>query len=133
MLRALASTDEGDVRIAQAYLRHQPIADGAELRTVASSVARMRASGAQVRALEALARQRIGDREVLEELRGLYTRAVSSDVQRAIAEIFIRSEDRSFGTPEFVAFLRRYRISEAGNDLVDVLIAQLQVQMEDAK
>jgi len=133
VLKALASPDERDVRIAQAYLRHQPIADDAELRGAALSVARMRASGAQVRALEALARQRIADREVLEELRGLYTRAATSDVQRAIAEIFIRSGDRSFGTPEFVAFLRRYRLSESANDLVDVLIAQLQVQMEDAK
>ena len=74
-----------------------------------------------------------GGRRKYPAWRGLYARATSSDVQRAIAEIFIRSGDRSFSTPEFVAFLRRYRLSEAANDLVDVLIAQLQVQMEDAK
>ena len=50
-----------------------------------------------------------------------------------IAEIFIRSGDRSFGTPEFIAFLRQHRLSAASNDLVDVLIAQLQVQMEEAR
>jgi hypothetical protein len=133
VLKALASPDEREVRVAQAYLRHHPIVDDAELRGVALAVARMRASGAQVRALEALARERIGDREVLDELRGLYTRAASADVQRAIAEIFIRSGDRSFGTPEFVAFLRRYRLPESANDLVDALIAQLLVQMEDAR
>ena len=126
VLKALASASEQDVRIAQAYLRHQPIADAGELRGVALSVARMPGSSAQVRALETLARQAIADREVLDELARLYTRASSTGVQRAIAEIFIRSGDRSFGTPEFVAFLRRYRLSESGNDLVDVLIAQLQ-------
>jgi HEAT repeat protein len=130
VLKALASPDERDVRIAQAYLRHRPIADDKELRSAALTVAKMPGSNAQVRALETLARQRIGDREVLEELQRLYTRASSPDVQRAIAEIFIRSADRSFGTPEFIAFLRRFRLSEAANDLVDVLIAQLLVQIE---
>ena len=133
VLKALASSNEQDVRIAQAYLRHHPIADDRELRGAALRVARMPGSSAQVRALETLARQRIADREVLDELARLYTRAVSTDVQRAIAEIFIRAGDRSFGTPEFIAFLRSYRLSDGHNDLVDVLIAQLQVQMEDAR
>ena len=133
VLKALASSNEQDVRIAQAYLRHHPIADDRELRGAALRVARMPGSSAQVRALETLARQRIADREVLDELARLYTRAVSTDVQRAIAEIFIRAGDRSFGTPEFIAFLRNYRLSDGQNDLVDVLIAQLQVQMEDAR
>lgn len=133
VLKALASPNEQDVRIAQAYLRHQPIADDKELRGAASNVAKMPGSSAQVRALETLARQRIADREVLDELSRLYTRAASPDVQRAIAEIFIRAGDRSFGTPEFIAFLRQYRLPAGANDLVDVLIAQLQVQMEDAR
>ena len=133
VLKALASPNEQDVRVAQAYLRHQPIADGKELRGAAQSVARMPGSNAQVRALETLARQRIADREVLDELSRLYTRAASTQVQRAIAEIFIRADDRSFGTAEFIAFLRDYRLSDGQNDLVDVLIAQLQVRMEDAR
>ncbi len=133
VLKAIASPDERDVRIVQAYLRHQPIADDKELRGAALSVARMQGSSAQVRALETLARQRIADREVLEELRRLYPRAASPDVQRAIAEIFIRSGERSYANPEFVAFLRQYRLAEGGNDLVDVLIAQLLLQMEDAR
>ena len=133
VLKALASPNEQEVRIAQAYLRHQPIDDDKELRKAALSVARMPGSSAQVRALETLARQRIADREVLDELSRLYTRAGSPEVQRAVAEIFIRSGDRSFGTPEFIAFLRQYRLSPASHDLVDVLIAQLQVQMEDAR
>jgi hypothetical protein len=133
VLKALASPDERDVRVAQAYLRHRPLDDDRELRGVAMTVAKMPGSTAQVRALETLARQRVADREVLEELRRLYTRASSTGVQRAIAEIFIRSGEKSLGTPEFVALLRNYRLSDGGNDLVDVLIAQLQVQMEQAR
>jgi len=133
VLKALASADEQDVRIAQAYLRHRPIADDKELRGAALSVAKMPGSSAQVRALETLARQRIADREALDELARVYMRATSADVQRAIAEIFIRSGERSLGTPEFIAFLRRHRLAEGAHDLVDVLIAQLQVQMEQAR
>ena len=54
-LKALASPREDEVQIAQAYLRHRPITDGKELRDVAFGIARMKGSGAQVRALEALA------------------------------------------------------------------------------
>jgi len=133
MLKALASPDEQEVRIAQAYLRNRPIADGKELRSAATNVVKMPGSSAQVRALETLARQGIGDAEVLDELRRLYARASSAEVQRAVAEVFIRSGDRSLGTPEFVAFLRNYRLSDGGNNLVDALISQLQVQMEDAR
>ena len=42
-LQALSSPSEADVRIAQAYLRHRPITDAAELRAVAAGIARMRA------------------------------------------------------------------------------------------
>ncbi len=133
VLKALASPHEEDVRVAQAYLRHQPIVAEDELRGAALTIAKMPGSSAQVRALETLARHRIGDREVLDELSRLYRRASLPGVQRAVAEIFIRSGDRSLDTPEFVAFLRNYRLPSGGNDLVDVLIAQLQVQMENAR
>jgi hypothetical protein len=67
-LAALASADEGDVRMAQAFLRHRPIVDAAELRDVADGVARMKASAAQVRAIETLARQHVSDAQVLDRL-----------------------------------------------------------------
>ena len=133
VLKALASPSEQEVRVVQAYLRHQPIADGKELRSAAMRVARMPGSSSQVRALETLARQGIADREVLDELARLYTRAASAQVQRAVAEIFLRAGDRSFGTPQFIAFLREFRLSDGQEDIVDVLIAQLQVQMEQPR
>jgi hypothetical protein len=93
-LQALASRDESDVQIVQAYLRHRPITDGAELRTVAMQVARMDAAPAQVRAIEALARLRIGDAAVLEELKSLSVRTKSPAVRQAVDEVFLRSERR---------------------------------------
>lgn len=125
VLRALASRDERDVQIVQAYLRHRPIADEGELRSVAFGVTRMSGSGAQVRALETLARQRIADREVLEELTRLFARATSLGVQRAIAEIFLRAG--YLGTGDLAIQLRKHRLrSPEGSDLIDVLIARLE-------
>jgi hypothetical protein len=128
VLKALASADDREVLIAQAYLRHQPIVDSNELRRVALGVARMPGSGAQVRALETLARQRIADRVILEELARLYARASSVAVQRAIAEIFIRSgEAPAMEVPDLPRVLRDYRLASpgGGQDLIDVLLARL--------
>ena len=134
VLRALAGSDEKEVQVAQAYLRHRPISEKSELRTVARDIARSPGGDpARVRALDTLARLHISDRQIIDDLSRAFAEAKSINVQRAIAEIFIRSGDRSFGTPGFISFLRQYRLSTASNDLVDVLIAQLLVQMEDAR
>lgn len=123
MLAALSSGDEREVQLAQAYLRHQPITDEGELRSVALQVARMGSSGAQARALEALARQRIADAEVLQELTRVYMRAASPAVQRAVAEVFLRAGYREDGLAET---LRRHRLRSAeGADVIDALIARL--------
>ena len=90
IVSALASRDETEVQIAQAYLRHQPIEDVEELRAVAVRVARMDGSGAQVRALETLARHHIRDREVLDEFARLSARTRSAAVKRAVEEVFLR-------------------------------------------
>ena len=125
VLEALASRDEREVQVVQAYLRHRPIADEGELRSVAFGVARMGGSGAQVRALETLARQRIADREVLEELTRLFARATSLGVQRAIAEIFLRAGYQ--GTGDLASQLRKHRLhSPEGADLIDILIERLE-------
>ena len=124
VLRALASTDVGEVQIAQAYLRHRPVADREELRTLAASVARMPPSPAQVRALDTLGRLQISDREILDELARSFAEAKSVKVQRAIAEIFIRS---GYRRPELAQVLRRHRLPSAeGKDLIDVLISRLE-------
>jgi len=90
-LQALSSRDEREVQIVQAYLRHRPITDAQELRTVAANVAQMDAGGAQARALEALARLRIEDDQVLDELKRLSVRTRSAAVKRAIGEVFLRA------------------------------------------
>jgi hypothetical protein len=127
VLKALASLDEQEVQIAQSYLRHRPIVDGAELREVASGVARMKGSAAQVRALETLARHHIADPEIFAELTRLYMHAKSLGVQRAIAEIFIRSDYRGTSSTLLATVLRRHRLpSRGGEDLIDVLLARLE-------
>jgi hypothetical protein len=124
MLRALSSPAMKDVQLAQAYLRNRPVTDTAELRAMATGVARMPASDAQVRALDTLGRLRIGDREILEEFARSFAAATSLDVQRAIAEVFIRSGYRK---PELAVVLRQHRLrSGGGDDVIDQLIRRLQ-------
>jgi hypothetical protein len=132
VMRALAASDEGEVQAAQAYLRHRPITDAGELRAVALAIARMKGSGAQVRALETLARLHITDREVLDELAALFAQTVSLPVQRAIAEVFIRSGADTVGSPHLLAVLRQHRLrSPQGPDLIDALISKLQEKTAD--
>lgn len=126
VLKALASPREQDVQVAQAYLRHRPITDANELRAVAAGIVRMTATGAQVRALDTLGRHHITDRQILNELTRLFAHTIHLGVQRAIAEIFIRSDAHAVATRELVSVLRRHRVeSPEGEDVIDVLINRL--------
>jgi len=126
-LRGLTSPRYDDVEIAQVYMRHRPIADVAELRTVTKGIAHMDASPAQVRALDALAGLRLSDPPSLDMLTRLYPHAKTVDVQRAIAGILIRSDYHALVIPEITRTLRQYRLkSPDGPDLIDVLIRRLQ-------
>jgi len=122
-LAALASADEGDVRMAQAFLRHRPIVDAAELRDVAAGVARMKASAAQVRAIETLARQHVSDVQVLDGLAILYSGARSVEVQRAVAEVFLRSDLGAIDARALAARLKRDRLRD--DALIDTVITRL--------
>jgi hypothetical protein len=128
VLRALASPDEHEVQIAQVYLRHRPISDGAELREVAREISRMPGSVAKVRALDTLGRLNISDRQVLNDLGQVFASARSVNVQQAIAEVFIRSDPKAIAKAELVNLLREYRLRSpgGGEDLVDTLIRRLQ-------
>ena len=128
VLKALASSQEAEVQIAQAYLRHRPITDQRELREVALGIARMKGSGAQARALETLARLHVSDGEVLDELERLFKHSTSLSVQRAIAEVFIRAGTQALADRHLAGLLRQHRIkSPAGSeDLIDVLIRKLE-------
>ena len=126
-LEGLVSQSEADVKIAQAYLRHRPLTDATELRRVADSIARMPASDAQVRALEALGRHYVSDREILDRLTRLYSETSSWSVQAAIAGILIRADLRSIASPQLVRTLQEdRRQSPPGDDMVDALIRRLQ-------
>jgi hypothetical protein len=125
VIRALWGADSRDVQVAQAYLRNRPVTDPVELRAMAEGVTRMSSPDAQVRAVETLARMRIADREILDELGRAFAEAKSVGVQRAIAEVFIRSDYRK---PELAEMLRRNRLRapEGRPDLIDTLIHRLQ-------
>ena len=122
-LQALAGASEADARIAQAYLRHRPVQDGAELRPLARAVANMPSSPAQVRALDALARLRISDGEILKELTRSFANARTPNVQDAIAEVFLRSSHRP---PDLAEVIRKHRLEPPGRGrVVDSLLANL--------
>ena len=125
-LRGLASADEADVQSAQAYLRHHPI-EGSDLRTAVASVGGMPASTAQVRALEALARLNINDPLAFAELARIYAAARSPDVQRAVAEVFLRGDVAAVDKPRLAGVLQQHRIASraAPSDLIDVLLRSL--------
>jgi hypothetical protein len=126
VLKALASSGEGDVQVAQAYLRHRPIREAGELKALALDVTHMKSVAAQVRALDTLGRHHIADRDVIGELARLFERTRSLEVQRAIAEIFLRTGPEALDGA-VVATLRTHRIRAPGAqpDLIDQLLRRL--------
>ena len=127
VLRALTSHDDMEVQLAQVYLSHHPMTDVDELRRVANGITRMPRSGAQVRALDTLARHRLNDRQSLNELARLFPTAGSVDVQRAIAAVLIRADYQALAKPEVARVLSQNRLkSPDGADIIDILIRRLQ-------
>ena len=128
VLRALTSSRDDDVEIAQLYLSHRPISDVHELRAIAAEIAHMSGSDGQVRALDTLARLRLTDGESLQELTRLFPLARSVNVQRAIAGVLIRADYAALPKPDLVRMLRQHRLkSPDGEDVIDVLIRRLQL------
>jgi hypothetical protein len=127
-LKALVSPADADVRIAQTYLHHRPIADVGELRRVTAAVARMGGSEAQVRALDTLAQHYLSDRETLDTLTRLFAETQSWSVQNAIAGILIRADPGSIASAELLRTLREHRRKPpSGDNMVDGLISRLQL------
>ena len=126
-VRALTGSDDAAVAIAQVYLRHRSLADVGELRAVTSGIGRMTVAGAQVRALETLAKQRLADPPSLQEIARLFPLARSLEVQRAIAGILIRADTKMLARADLARSLRQHRMkSPDGTDVIDVLIRLLQ-------
>ena len=127
-LSGLLSAREADVQIAQAYLRHRPIADDAELRRLTAGVVSMPPSEAQTRALETLARQYVSDREAVQLLTGLFAHTSSRAVQAAVAGILLRADRQAIAAPELISVLLEKRLpAPPGDDIVDALIRRLQL------
>lgn len=127
-VQALLAPREADAEIAQVYLRRRSLADAGELRALADGIPQLRGSAAQLRALEALTRQRLDDPASLQVIAGLFPRAGSIELQRAIAALLLRADWRSLGQPaELARQLRRHRLqSPDGRDVIDMLIRVLQ-------
>lgn len=126
-VRALTSSLDEDVALAQIYLRHRPLADIDQLRALTADIGRMTAGGAQVRALETLARLRLNDRQSLQEIAGLFPQLRSLQAQRAIAGILIRADHSLLARADLARVLRQHRLkSNDGGDVIDVLIRILQ-------
>jgi len=125
-VRALSSPRHEEVAIAQVYLRHRPLSGVGELRVVTSSIGRMAAGDAQLRALETLARQHLADPQSLQEIAGLFPLVRSLEAQRAIAGILIRADYRMLARADLARTLSLHRLkSRDGSDVIDVLIRLL--------
>jgi hypothetical protein len=128
VLMGLVSSADADVRIAQIYLHHRPIADVNELRAATAAVARMSGSEAQVRALDVLAQHYLSDGESLDTLTQLFSRTRSWPVQNAIAGVLIRADPRSIAGPQLLRRLHEDRLKRSESDnMVDALIRRLQL------
>ncbi len=127
VLQALTGANGDEVQIAQVYLQHRPIGNVEELRAIATRIADMADSEAQVRALNTLAGQYVSDRESLDEMMRLFPRARSLSVQRAIAGIFIRADYGAIDRDALVGVLRQHRLrSTDRDDIIDALIRRLE-------
>jgi hypothetical protein len=126
LLRSVAATSEGDAQVLQTYLRYYTVTDS-QLRALVREVAQ--ASGpAQVRAIDAIGRLNISDRDVLRELSRTFAQSRSLEVQRALAELFIRSDPDALPRPDLLGIVRAHRIKSphGAHDLIDTLLERLQ-------
>jgi hypothetical protein len=127
-LRALLGPSEADVQLAQAYLRHRPVNDPAELRGLTEGISEMPAGPAQVRALEALGRHYVSDGDVLQRLVALYGQTSSAAVQSAVAGILLRADRRALAADklrETLISLRRDASGGGSGGTIDALIGLL--------
>jgi hypothetical protein len=127
-LAGLLSTHEADVQMAQAYLRHRPITDAAEMRRLTAGVVAMPPSDAQARALDTLARHYVSDPQVLEMLTRLFAQTSSWSVQAAVASVLLRADRRALPSQQLIGMLLEKRLQgPPGGDIIDALIRRLQL------
>ncbi|MBA2676125.1 hypothetical protein [Ramlibacter sp.] len=128
VLKGLVSPADADVRIAQTYLGHRPIASADELRAVTRAITGMGSPEAQARALDTLGRHYLADRESLDMLKNLFASTRSWQVQNAIAGVLIRAEPGALAAADLVRTLREHRLkASSGDNMVDALIQRLKL------
>ena len=92
------------------------------------TISALPAGPAQIRALEALGRHYVSDREVLERLVALYGQTSSAAVQTAVAGILLRADRSALPAQalrQTLSTLRRDARNGAGDGTIDALIALL--------
>ncbi len=126
-LQGLVSTDPAEVKIAQAYLRHRPLTDAAELQRLTDRIAAMAPSPTQVQALETLGRHYVSDRGILDQLMRMFSQTPSPSVQVAIAGVLLRADLGSTASAPLVRTLQAdRRPSPQSPNMIDALIRRLQ-------
>ena len=127
-LQGLVSSADADVRVAQFYLRHRPISDADEVRTVTKAIAGMHGPEAQARALDVLARHYLSDRESVDTLKKLYAKTGAWGVQNAIAGVLLRADPKTARDTDVLRTLREFRLkSLPEGNMVDALIERLRI------
>jgi hypothetical protein len=127
MLQALTAAPEADGRLAQAYLRHRPVTDAAELRPLVERIAALQPDDRQLLALEALQHHRIDDPQAVQRLARLYADSPLAAVQSAVAGILIRADRQAIDAEALMHTLIDKRLpAPGGGPLIDLLLDTLQ-------
>jgi len=127
VLASVSSSRGAELEIAEVLLHPRPVSEISEFRLLATEIARMEAPDSQARALNALARQPVPDRESVVVLAELFPLAKSLEVQRAIAGVLLRSDYGALRGTSLARTLSENRLrSPDGRDVIDILIRQLE-------
>ena len=126
VLAAITGPNDADAEIAQVYLRHRPIGNVDELRSLTAAIAGMTNAKAQARAVEALGRLEVSDSASIETLARLFPMASSPAVQVAIAGVLLRADRAVIADPELrQALLERRPRASGGGDAIDALLRRI--------
>ena len=127
VLASLSNSRGVELEMAEVLLHRRPVSGISEFRLLATEIARMEAPDSQARALNALARQPVPDRESVVVLAELFPLAKSLGVQRAIAGVLLRSDYGALRGTSLARTLSEHRLrSPDGRDVIDILIRQLE-------
>ena len=127
VIDALLQGRADEQEIAAVFLRHRPLDDADEYRSVVQGIARLASPDAQVRALGALAGRVVPDADSVASLAATFASTRSLAVQRGVAGAMLRADVGALGGARLAQTLRDHRVrSPEGRDVIDVLIRQIE-------